>query len=200
MSSNSKLIQLWQSDIVIDYQNRDTLNNQLLPYLLDKYKQTSLGKEHYERIPHNIFADNFEPVNQLKELLINTAKNYYDIGGLEFDIEGHEIVSHDRQFIKTHVDTEEGDLTFQYYVKAPKENEDKETNSFGNASFVLVNPARPAGSFTFKNEHYLEYPILPKEGLLIMYRSYIPHYQNPYEGNDELVQVVANIKFKRDLH
>ena len=85
-------------------------------------------------------------------------------------------------------------------VKAPPENTALPVNQYGNAAFVLVNPARPAGSFRFPNEPYHEYPVLPRDGLLVMYRSYTPHYQCPYQGEAPMVQVVCNIKLKRVSH
>ena len=102
--------------------------------------------------------------------------------------------------IKTHVDSEEGDLTLQYFVRCPAGNADLAVNQFGNAAFVLVNPARPAGSFLFPNEPHHEYPLLPRDGLLVMYRSYTPHYQCPFQGDAPMVQVVCNIKLKRVSH
>ena len=88
----------------------------------------------------------------------------------------------------------------QYFVRAPADNAALPVNQYGNAAFVLVNPARPAGSFRFPNEPYHEYPVLPRDGLLVMYRSYTPHYQCPYQGEAPMVQVVCNIKLKRVSH
>lgn len=196
---NHSSLSLWSSHIVVDIDNRDVLNASLLPYLLDVYKKTAKGNEHYEREAHNIFTDSVEPVKKLEEIILNVVKQYYDIGN-DYEIDGHEIVSKDRQFIKTHVDSEEGDITLQYFVKCPKENKTLPLNSFGNAAFVLVNTARPPGVFRFENEIPNEFPLLPRDGLLVMYRSYIPHYQMPYEGDSEMVQVVCNIKVKRSPH
>jgi hypothetical protein len=192
-------VTLWPSVVVIDIDNRDVLNASLLPLLLDVFNNTSTGSEHYERIPHNIFEMNEPPIQELKNILVSIARFHYDIGD-NFEIDGHEIVSFDRQFIKTHVDSDEGDLTLQYFVKAPQENQEQPVNKFGNASFVLVNPAQPSGSFRFKEERPSEYPLLPRDGLVVMYRSHIPHYQCPYKGDEPMVQVVCNIKIKRTPH
>jgi len=167
--------------------------------LLDVFNKTSTGKEHYERVPHNIFEMDATPIQELKSLVLSVARRHYDIGE-NFELDGHEIVSFDRQFIKSHVDSEEGDLTIQYFVSAPQENLEQPINQFGNAAFVLVNPARPGGSFRFKEEAYTEFPVLPRDGLLVMFRSYIPHYQYPYKGDEPMVQVVCNIKIKRTPH
>ena len=190
---------LWPTFVVIDAQDRSNLNAALLPVLLKTWEQTSTGPEHYERVAHNIFTDEREAFQGLKSIVLDFARKHYDIGD-DFELDGHEIISTDRQFIKTHVDSEEGDLTLQYFVKAPPENAALPVNQFGNAAFVLVNPARPAGSFRFPNEPYHEYPVLPRDGLLVMYRSYTPHYQCPYQGGAPMVQVVCNIKLKRVSH
>ena len=190
---------LWPIELFIGVNENHKLNDELAKLMYDVYKKHSLGKEHYERIPHNIFNMKDSCVSELRNLLVNTAKQFYDIDE-NYTIEGHEIVSYNNQFIRHHVDSEEGDITFQYYVKAPIENETKDINEFGNAAFVLVNPSRPTGSFLFKNEQLSEYPILPRKGLFAMFRSYVPHYQMPYIGEEPMIQIVVNIKVARELH
>lgn len=196
---NQCAVNLWPHAVVIDTDNRDELNAALLPILLDVYNKTSTGEAHYDRIPHNIFDMDLDPIKELENLLVSVAKQHFDIGE-DYVIDAHEIVSHANQFIKTHIDSEEGDLTFQYYVQAPQENQDQPVNQFGHAAFVLVNPSQPPGSFKFENEAHAEFPVLPRNGLLVMYRSYIPHYQFPYYGSEPMVQVVCNIKVKRKPH
>ena len=190
---------LWPTFVVVDAQDRAALNTALLPLLLKTWAETSTGSEHYERVVHNIFASDNPAVLALKTIVLDLARSHYDLGEA-FEFEGHEIVSQDRQFIKTHVDSEEGDLTLQYFVRCPAGNAALAVNQFGNAAFVLVNPAQPAGSFRFPNEQHHEYPVLPRDGLLVMYRSYTPHYQCPYQGDAPMVQVVCNIKLKRVSH
>lgn len=190
---------LWPTEVVLGVHVNDTLNAALLPLLLKIYAETSLGTEHYQRIPHNIFDRDDAPLLALKDLLLSVASSHFDLGD-GYEIDGHEIVSHDRQFIKPHVDSEEGDLTLQYFVQAPPENEGQPLNQFGNSAFVLLNPARPSGSHLFPSEQPGEFPVLPRKGLLVMYRSHIPHYQTPYHGSEAVVQVVCNIKLKRVPH
>lgn len=200
-NSMSQAFELWSHKVVIDVADRGDLNDRLYPVLLSVYEATSLGDEHYEREPHNLFdGSETGPLTELRDLFLQVAKEHYPIEGQEYEIDAHEIVSHDKQFIKTHVDSEEGDITLQYFVCGPAENEALEINSFGNAAFVLVNPARWPGAFVFDNERHLECPVLPRAGLLVMYRSYVPHYQQPYYGNSPMVQVVCNIKMKRKAH
>ena len=190
---------LWPTFVVVDAQDRAALNTALLPLLLKTWEETSTGREHYQRVAHNIFAFEHPALLELKTIMLDLARAQYDLG-VDFELDGHEIISHDRQFIKSHVDSEEGDLTLQYFVRAPAGNAALPVNQYGNAAFVLVNPARPAGSFRFPNEPYHEYPVLPRDGLLVMYRSYTPHYQCPYQGEAPMVQVVCNIKLKRVSH
>jgi hypothetical protein len=95
-------------------------------------------------------------------------------------------------FISTHKDSREGDLTCVHFLTGSRSG--KPVNSLGTPRFVIEDPSRyfDEGRLPFESRH--GYSVNPRPGLSVFFPSHIPHNQHPYEGSAPHVQVVANFR------
>lgn len=106
--------------------------------------------------------------------------------------ENRALVIGDRSFINTHKDSREGDITAVYFLTGGGEGQP--INSVGNPRFVVEDSTRYFDEPRLPFEQRHGYSINPRPGLCVLFPSYVPHNQHPYQGETDHVQIVANFR------
>ena len=81
-----------------------------------------------------------------------------------------------------------------YFAKAGKSDVGKPLS--GQLEFSDPRPGAgliPVENFGFGNRFRIE----PKDGLLVMFPGWLPHFVHPYEGDEERISVAFNVKLQR---
>ena len=182
--------------------NADSLNNGLFKDVQrwcnksnDGYRSSFGGQRSYE----DIFEDSSEYVKKLLPYVQASITNYLSIhianmikvtDGINFDIDvtPWAYLLQVGDFMKPHLHPD-GFITGVYYVKLPKETETDEgalvLMAPDTGRSLVPHPSTVADSVTYR----------PKEGDLLLFPSYIPHYVNPFKNSERAV-IAFDIKLK----
>ena len=106
--------------------------------------------------------------------------------------ENRALVIGDRGFINTHKDSREGDITCVYFLTGGGAGQP--VNSVGNPRFVLEDSTRYFDEARLPFEPRHGFAVNPRPGLAVLFPSYVPHNQHPYDGDVPHVQIVANFR------
>lgn len=168
--------------------------------MLSTHDKHSTGLQIWDRKAHNIFADPTDDLLTLKTYALDAVSRMAGHSVLINAVEGRELVRKSGQEILPHTDRDEGDITAQFFL----DGEDPlgmmpdalwgASNQFGPNVFSLCDPALHGSEKRLPWEGNYNVWLAPFRGLFILYPSRLPHYQRPYEGDGQFVQVLINMK------
>jgi uncharacterized protein (TIGR02466 family) len=150
------------------------------------------------RSKENLFYNASPEIQTLKRMIAGAfdaglkhmipGADRYPPAALGFSLIGWAYILREGDYVSPHVHPE-ATIVGTYYVRCPGAAR-KPAEGLPPGGLVLMNPA-PATPMM--NHSGLAFPtvepVVPREGLLVMFPSHIPHYVHPFRGNGERIAV-----------
>ncbi|MCB7129829.1 MAG: 2OG-Fe(II) oxygenase, partial [Candidatus Brocadiales bacterium] len=173
------------------------MNKSLLP-AIEEIKRTipnsmpeDWSTNHYSTIFSGFSVIDFEGFEALRAFIVAEAINFANV--LELEIEKHPLIL-TQSWVNVHTKDESQEphvhqnsvISGVYHVKTPKKCGDLFLHS--PYQYVMLNPpVKAQNEFNQRNVH-----ITPKEGRLVLFRSFVEHSVRPNKSDQERISISIN--------